>query len=725
MLSSLIFYIKLGIFGLLFFFYVNAFATVPLTISSSVSTINNLTDDITITFTFDKDVTGFTIDDVTVTNASKGTFSASSPKVYRLLIKPTTNGIIQINVAAAAATGSNAADGDSEGGFFGIPTVPLTISLLPVDNATNIALNAAFSIIFSEPMKKGAGNITIRKTTGNTVVRTINVATATSELTFSADRKTITINPNSPATDLQANTDYNIQIPSGAFTDDDNNPSSVINNATTWNFKTTAQAVAVFLFSSPIAAAGKVTVCDGTEISFSASPLGATSYKFKRNRGGITTDFIQTTSVFTKNDFQNGDKISVEVAGILSNVIEVEEKPKPTPSITAPILFTYNIIEAPVTLTGTPTGGRFSGVGVVETEGVFKFFPSLAGVGNHSVTYTVKVGECTSETSVVFIVVQQGRIFNNIDPTAVYCTNSSKRNFDLIQTTYDPTVEEPIEFLYWNYPGWIVIPAPNNVFDPSQSYYNRPERGDVNYIGVRLKVKNSNFTREIFQSVKIVASPTVSFRGLTKTFFCNNEDADLTLTGIINGEESATTGSFKIQLPDNSFRNLSNRTFNPSDFSASGTYKVIFEAGIGSCASSETQEITIQAAPQVNFSFANTCAGDTVVFTNLSTAGSVTDVLVYNWDFGDGFLLSGSAGPIEDGTHNGQTTGTYENPKHKYSNPGSYIVKLSVSIQTATECAPEKQIAIVISPEPQAKFTVTKVCAGDFTLFDGIKEALQ
>jgi len=51
----------------------------------------------------------------------------------------------------------------------------------------------------------------------------------------------------------------------------------------------------------------------------------------------------------------------------------------------------------PITLSGIPSGGTFSGTGIIFSA----FNPSLAGVGNHTITYTVN-GCSISQSIFVF-----------------------------------------------------------------------------------------------------------------------------------------------------------------------------------------------------------------------------------------------------------------------------------------------------------------------------------
>lgn len=56
----------------------------------------------------------------------------------------------------------------------------------------------------------------------------------------------------------------------------------------------------------------------------------------------------------------------------------------------------YCVYNSPVTISGTPTGGAFSGPGVAGNI----FDPSLAGIGNHQLLYTIMDSSCTYSDTV-------------------------------------------------------------------------------------------------------------------------------------------------------------------------------------------------------------------------------------------------------------------------------------------------------------------------------------
>ncbi|MCC2606111.1 tandem-95 repeat protein [Planctobacterium marinum] len=118
-----------------------------------------------VTVTFSEDVTGFTIDDLTFTNASLSNFSANSASVYTVTVSPSNDGDVTGNLAENSAQDS-AGNGNTAAPGYGMvydatkPTV--TISSPSTD------VNAAFitTFTFSETVTGfGSGDISVNNGT--------------------------------------------------------------------------------------------------------------------------------------------------------------------------------------------------------------------------------------------------------------------------------------------------------------------------------------------------------------------------------------------------------------------------------------------------------------------------------------------------------------------------------------------------------------------------------
>lgn len=110
-------------------------------------------------------------------------------------------------------------------------TPPVYTRLKPSNNTSDVFLTSTFSILFSEAVKKGTGNIYIKKSSDSTIIHAIDVLSAT--VSLSASTATFTVSS------LQRSTPYYIEIESGTFKDIANNNFMGISGDTTWKFTTT------------------------------------------------------------------------------------------------------------------------------------------------------------------------------------------------------------------------------------------------------------------------------------------------------------------------------------------------------------------------------------------------------------------------------------------------------------------------------------------------------
>jgi hypothetical protein len=109
-------------------------------------------------------------------------------------------------------------------------TDPVVATFSPADDATDVAPETNLVITFSENVVAGLGNITIKKSSDDSVVETIAVASVAGLGTG-----TITVDP---ALDLENDTEYYVQIDATALEDEAGNPYEGIGNTTAWSFTT-------------------------------------------------------------------------------------------------------------------------------------------------------------------------------------------------------------------------------------------------------------------------------------------------------------------------------------------------------------------------------------------------------------------------------------------------------------------------------------------------------
>ncbi len=100
-------------------------------------------------------------------------------------------------------------------------------------------------------------------------------------------------------------------------------------------------------------------------------------------------------------------------------------------------------------------------------------------------------------------------------------------------------------------------------------------------------------------------------------------------------------------------------------------------------ANTVTQKVPVGIVPpKADFTFAPTSpeAGDEMQFTDKSTDDG--QIVSWRWDFGDG------------------TTSTEQNPKKKYTQPGTFRVKLTVRDNDGAESTVEKSVTVKASSKP-------------------------
>ncbi|MBE3668648.1 hypothetical protein BOO25_06735, partial [Vibrio navarrensis] len=96
------------------------------TVAITDDTTGTATGDVLYTFTFSESVTGFTVDDITVSGGTKGTLTAVSDTVYTLVVTPAANSTSNLTVDVAASVATDTA---------GNPNSAATQSVQVVDTA--------------------------------------------------------------------------------------------------------------------------------------------------------------------------------------------------------------------------------------------------------------------------------------------------------------------------------------------------------------------------------------------------------------------------------------------------------------------------------------------------------------------------------------------------------------------------------------------------------------
>ncbi len=161
---------------------------------------------------------------------------------------------ITIDASAFDDSSSNSNAGISDATTLNFTTAdiaaPTLSSSSPSDGATGIGVNANLVLTFSEAVDAESGNITIKKSSDDSTVETVDV---TGDKASGSGSTEITIDP---STTLDGSTGYYITIDASAFDDSSSNSYAGISDATTLNFTTADIAAPTLTFSPANSASG-------------------------------------------------------------------------------------------------------------------------------------------------------------------------------------------------------------------------------------------------------------------------------------------------------------------------------------------------------------------------------------------------------------------------------------------------------------------------------------
>ncbi len=129
-----------------------------------------------------------------------------------------------------------------------------------------------------------------------------------------------------------------------------------------------------------------------------------------------------------------------------------------------------------------------------------------------------------------------------------------------------------------------------------------------------------------------------------------------------------------------------------------GSYGVTVDDNSG-CTGSIMVNAQINPIPVANFTTNSVCAGAITSFTDATTIASGT-ITGWSWNFGD------------------TSTSTDQDPTHIYTNPGSYLVQLTVT--SADGCTHSVTNTVVVNPLPVANFSSTSACQGGAVSFTNL-----
>ncbi len=294
-------------------------------------------------------------------------------------------------------------------------TAPTLSSSTPADNGTGVAVNANIVLTFSEEVDAESGNITIKKTSDDSTIETIDVTGA--KVSGSGGTE-ITINP---GTDWDQKTEYYVLIDSSAFDDAAGNSYAGISSTTALSF-TSIDSTDPSLSSS--------TPADGgTDIEIDANIVLTFSEAVDTESGYITIKKSSDDSTFE----------AIDVTGsLVSGSGSTEITINPSNDLTADFEF-YILIDA--TAFDDTSGNSYAGI---SSKTALNFKTKPGDVFSETVKTLTKNQSTASVQTMTQSVTRVNSRMNYIRPGS---NNTFRQNVRLAMNFDDPFANQLFDSL--------------------------------------------------------------------------------------------------------------------------------------------------------------------------------------------------------------------------------------------------------------------------------------
>uniref|UniRef100_UPI002FDEE70F PKD-like domain-containing protein n=1 Tax=Ohtaekwangia sp. TaxID=2066019 RepID=UPI002FDEE70F len=439
--------------------------------------------------------------------------------------------------------------------------------------------------------------------------------------------------------------------------------------------------------SAKVFAGSDFEVCEDKVAQLNGSYSGTTS-SVTWSGGSGSAQFSDVTNPLSTYTFTSTDKAGGGVTltltsndpdgsgpcSIVSDNVYIKINPQPQPLIFG-LESSYAENDPPDPLSGVPSGGHFNGVftGPGIQSGTNIFDPSIANIGFNTVTYTVTntITGCVGVTSQTTVVNPITNIDFNIDGAVVdatgalqICAETGLRQLIGIpdHTTGIPTTE------FTSLTAGITVNFVDGLW-----YVNTNNVTAGSYFIQYTYTNTLNARTEYIKKVIVHASP----RAIIQTNNACVTDAAkfASLSDIPNNTYKSKITKF---LWDFDYGGLTSSDSATSlTYNQPGIYNVKLTVTTDkNCSDDVVQTIQVGPEPKLNFEWTKICSGQTTRFEDKSTIalGSIKE---YSWVFGDGDVL-GYGDKNVTVPADPKTSGTYNNPSHKYSTYQAYDVTLRV-----------------------------------------------
>jgi hypothetical protein len=391
------------------------------------------------------------------------------------------------------------------------------------------------------------------------------------------------------------------------------------------------------------------SVCQGQSTSITMAFVGTPPYRLAYTDGTSVHVVTSGSDIYvlpvTKSGVYKGDTLtdnySCPTTGLTSTVT-ITVNPLPNPQIVG-LNNAYSLNAGPVSLQGSPTGGVFSGDGVVPSSNLF--YPSLAGVAGspHNIVYTYSnpTTGCTNKDTVKVTVINADAFISGLRSSGQYCNYDS-----LILITGGNSASSIGTFSISGGVGLTDNGDNTATFNPSLLAAGTYVISYTYFNNVSLTI-SQNITIEQF------AAPIIL--GVNKSLYCSNNSRIQLTTGNYTGGTFSGNGVGK---------NFNNTYYFDPSLAQPGRASInyLYTTSYG-CKVADSVVVQVSQAPTARFEIQNYCwKSDSTIFINLSEP--LSNINYWEWHFGDNTAPS---------TKN--KSNSFE-PQHLYPLYGDYGVML-------------------------------------------------
>ena len=355
----------------------------------------------------------------------------------------------------------------------------------------------------------------------------------------------------------------------------------------------------------------------------------------------------------------------------------------------------YAIDVPAITLEGSPVGGTFTGPGIITAQGTFT--PSVAGLSGiepHALVYQYwDLNTCYGVDTAYVDVVEAQVTWNYMDEDdendIFACYLDTSYVIRTVNTSGNIGQFSAPEITNPNF----LVDHGDNTVTLYPSLLNWPAGTSSKQIKIYYTYNRLGVNVSEFINLDIEFFDTTRITGLAETVFCSNEDAIL-----VNGTKDDLGAVFSgsgISKPVGS----SQFVFNPSVADIGWNTMYYTFTSNHNCVQVDSALILVNPTPASDFAILDTCifkrpVGDTIRFLNTTDTTGI-GAMTWDWNFGD----------IASGLDN---LSSEQDPKHWYSDPGNWTIKLT-SI-TVNGCVNTFTKAFSFGDRPTAKFSWDTEC---------------